>query len=46
MGYKIYAHINKTNGKIYIGQTCRENVNQRWRNGNGYVNNVSFYRAI
>ena len=46
MSYKIYAHINKINGKIYIGQTCRKNVNQRWRNGRGYINNVAFYRAI
>ena len=46
MSYKIYAHINKINGKIYIGQTCRKNVNQRWRNGKGYINNIAFYRAI
>lgn len=45
MSYKIYAHVNKINGKVYVGQTS-QNVNKRWRNGNGYVNNIAFYRAI
>lgn len=45
MFYKIYAHVNKINGKVYVGQTS-QNVNKRWRNGNGYVNNIAFYRAI
>ena len=42
--YQIYKHISP-NGKCYIGQTCQP-LNRRWRNGNGYVNNVLFYRAI
>ena len=34
--YKIYVHINKTNGKMYIGQTCMS-TNLRWRkDGSGY----------
>lgn len=45
MSYIIYIHRNKINGKVYIGQTS-QNVNQRWRNGKGYVNNTLFYRAI
>ena len=43
--YCIYSHVNKINGKIYIGQTG-QNVNQRWRNGKGYMNNIYFYKAI
>lgn len=45
MSYKIYIHANKINGKVYVGQTSQD-ANKRWRNGNGYVNNVAFYRAI
>lgn len=43
--YCIYVHINKINGKIYIGQTS-QNVNKRWNNGNGYKKCTYFYRAI
>ena len=43
--YCVYAHINKVNGKIYIGQTC-QNSNRRWNNGNGYKGCTCFYRAI
>ena len=42
----VYAHVNKINGKIYIGQTTRSNVNQRWRDGNGYADSKLFYKAI
>lgn len=44
--YKIYAHINKINGKIYIGQTCYKNVNERWKNRKGYIHSTYFYNAI
>lgn len=44
--YKIYAHINKISGKIYIGQTCYKNINQRWRYGEGYKHSPHFYNAI
>lgn len=44
--YKIYAHINKINNKIYIGQTCNKYINSRWRNGEGYKHSPYFYNAI
>ena len=43
--FKIYAHINKSNGKIYIGQTCRD-VKYRWNNGKGYIGCRHFWNAI
>lgn len=44
--YCVYIHINKINGKVYIGQTCK-GTKQRWRkNGEGYKKNVYFYKAI
>lgn len=43
--WTIYAHKNKINNKIYIGQTCKNPPERRWQNGNGYSNQI-FYRAI
>lgn len=43
--YCVYAHINKINGKIYIGQTCMK-PEKRWNSGKGYKDNPYFYRAI
>lgn len=43
--YIVYMHINKLNGKIYIGQTCNE-PDIRWRNGKGYAGCPYFYNAI
>ena len=43
--YCVYTHTNKINGKRYIGITC-QNVSRRWRNGNGYIQNVHFSNAI
>ena len=34
--YYVYIHKNKINGKIYVGQTCKKEANDRWRNGKGY----------
>lgn len=42
--FKIYIHTTPS-GKKYIGQTCQQ-LNRRWRNGNGYVRNTYFFRAI
>ena len=43
--YCVYKHTNKTNGKVYIGITCRQ-PEVRWNNGKGYEKNEYFYRAI
>ena len=43
--YKIYVHINKVNGKIYIGQTC-QTLQDRGREGNGYKRCPYFWNAI
>lgn len=45
VNYKIYKHINKLDNKIYIGAT-KQNPERRWRKGEGYKNNIYFYRAI
>lgn len=45
MMYKVYAHINKLNKKIYIGIT-KQNVQKRWQNGKGYTHSSYFYNAI
>lgn len=42
--YKVYAHINIINGKVYIGQTSQK-LERRWRDGRGYLTGV-FSRAI
>lgn len=41
----IYAHKNKINNKVYIGQT-KQVLNNRWRNGEGYKGSIIFYNAI
>ena len=45
INYKIYIHRNKTNGKVYIGQT-KQSLKHRWNNGKGYINCPYFYHAI
>ena len=46
MNYTIYMHKNIINGKVYIGQTIQENLEDRWKNGKGYKPCTYFYRAI
>lgn len=43
--YKLYMHVNKTNGKVYIGQTKKSYLS-RWRNGKGYGGCPMFAKAI
>lgn len=43
--YCVYKHINKLNGKIYIGITSQQ-PEKRWKNGRGYEGNEHFYNAI
>lgn len=44
--WKVYVHINKINGKKYIGVTSKDKVEHRWRSGQGYRENPHFYAAI
>lgn len=44
--YKIYVHVNKINGKVYIGQTCQDIKRRFGTNGMYYKNSVYFYKAI
>lgn len=43
--YTVYKHVNKANGKVYVGITAQQNVNDRWRNGTAYAGQ-HFGRAI
>lgn len=38
----LYCHTNKSNGKRYVGITCRT-PEERWRNGTQYYHNEHFY---
>ena len=43
--YCVYVHINKINGKMYVGQSC--NLHERWRcQGKNYFNSIKFFHAI
>ena len=42
--FTVYKHTSPSN-KVYIGITSQP-VQRRWRNGNGYIKNQYFYRAI
>lgn len=43
--FTVYCHINKINGKRYVGITGQP-VNKRWLNGKGYQYNTHFNNAI
>ena len=42
----VYVHVNKINGKRYVGITSKSNPNHRWNSGRGYKENPFFYSAI
>lgn len=44
-GYKVYVHVNKINGKRYVGVTNGD-PEKRWQNGQGYYRNKHFSDAI
>lgn len=44
--YCLYIHINKINGKVYIGISSCNNINHRWQHGFGYRTNKHFFAAI
>lgn len=44
--YKVYVHINKINGKLYIGQTCQTVKRRFGTNGMYYNKSTYFYNAI
>ena len=43
--YCVYVHINKVNGKKYVGQTCVKPT-KRWNSGKGYKDNLYFWNSI
>lgn len=45
--FLVYMHINKTNGKVYVGITHHANPNKRWGySGQKYTHCVKFLNAI
>lgn len=43
--YYIYKHTSPNN-KIYIGYSCQQKPEYRWRNGKGYIKNPLMWNAI
>lgn len=44
--WTVYVHINKSNGKAYVGITSKKNPNSRWNSGRNYSESTYFYAAI
>lgn len=44
--YFFYAHINKVNGKVYVGETYQNPPSKRWMNGKNYLCCRYFNAAI
>lgn len=43
--WTVYVHVNKSNGKMYVGITSQK-VENRWLNGAGYLQCPKFHNAI
>lgn len=43
--YIVYLHVNRINGKVYVGITSME-PELRWRDGKGYRHNIYFAKAV
>ena len=43
--YVVYIHMNKVNGKVYVGITCQK-PSRRFSKGNGYRECPKFWNAI
>ena len=44
---RIYIHVNKINGKVYVGQTTQRVVTDRFgKNGKNYKSSPKFWEAI
>lgn len=46
MKYRVYIHTVLKNNKKYVGLSTKENINDRWKNGKGYMGQKVFYNAI
>ena len=44
--WTVYTHVNKANGKTYVGVTSKQKPEHRWNSGRGYIDNPYFYSAI
>lgn len=44
--WTVYCHVNKINGKMYVGITSKKNPEERWRHGKGYEDTPHFRAAI
>lgn len=44
--YIVYMHINKYNNKKYVGFTCQNPPQKRWKSGYGYCHNSYFTHDI
>jgi group I intron endonuclease len=43
--FSVYLHKSPSD-KVYVGITKKKRIKDRWDNGNGYKNNILFFKAI